>query len=310
MSISPWLSFFGGLIVGGLIGLFMGRKNYESCRDQLAKMTAELQARKAELGAIEGKIDDLHEALESAPEPPAPAAKEAAIETEPEEAAASAPGEEAVAERSAEGVEEAAGEVEAAPEPDETSPAAVEAAPAARTAVIAEEAEAVSEAEETPPAAAAAEAQQESETTVSRCPQKLARIHGIGRVYEDKLYRAGIGTFWQVATAPNEKLAEIFGLKDFQAVDLDAIKADARRLAEETGTVGHVWSGQEPDDFESLPGIGKTYEARLYDAGVCTFEKLAAMSEEEIAAIVKAPKWNQPDYAAWIAYAREHVKDS
>lgn len=324
MSISPWLSFFGGLIIGGLIGLFMGRKNYESCRDQLAKMTAELQARKAELGAIEGKIDDLHEALESAPEPPAPAAEttpeqpiaaveavaeEAAVEAELEEAVASAPAEEAGAERSAEGVEEAAGEAEVAPGPEETLPAAVEAAPAARLAAIAAEAEA-SEAKETPPAAATAEAQpeSESETTVSHCPQKLARIHGIGRVYEDKLYRAGIGTFWQVATAPNEKLAEIFDLKDFQAVDLDAIKTDARRLAEETGTVGHVWSGQEPDDFESLPGIGKTYEARLYDAGVCTFEKLAAMSEEELAAIVKAPKWNQPDYAAWIAFAQAQVQ--
>ncbi len=235
MSMSPWVSFFVGLIAGGLIGLVLGRKNYESCREQLDKMTAEMQARKAELSAMETEIGDLQHTLST------PVA-----------------------------------EATAAP------PQAAEEARA-------------------PESMGAA-------TTISRCPQKLARIRGIGRVYEDKLYQAGIGTFWQVATASNEKLAAIFGIQDFQAVDLDAIRADARRLAEESNTVGQVWSGEAPDDFESLPGIGKTYEARLYDAGVCTFEKLAAMSEEEVAAIVKAPKWNQPDYAAWIAFAQAQVQ--
>jgi predicted flap endonuclease-1-like 5' DNA nuclease len=142
---------------------------------------------------------------------------------------------------------------------------------------------------------------------VTECPQKLARIKGIGRVYEDKLYQAGIGTYWQVATASAERLAEIFGIKDFQAVDLDAIQQGARALAEATDTVGKVWNGRQPDDLENLPGIGKTYEGRLYDAGICTWQKLAALTPEELAAILKAPSWNQPNYAAWIAYARARM---
>jgi len=251
MSMSPWVAFFVGLIVGGLIGLVLGRRNYESCRGQLDKMIAEMQARKAELSAMEAEIEDLQHSLST------PASQVAA--TSPEDAPASA----SVATAPAQPAER-----EVAPKPVD------------------------------------------SETRVSHCPQKLARIRGIGRVYEDKLFQAGIGTFWQVATASNEKLAAIFAIQDFQAVDLDAIKEDARRLAEETGTMGRVWSGQKPDDFESLPGIGKTYEARLYDAGVCTFAKLAAMTEAEIAAIVKAPKWNQPDYAAWIAFAQAQVQKS
>ncbi len=158
-------------------------------------------------------------------------------------------------------------------------------------------------------AATAAASQAEGATpTVSECPQKLARIRGIGRVYEDKLYQAGIGSYWQVAITPDEQLATIFGLKDFQAVDLSAIKAHARQLAEETGTVGQVWNGHQPDDLESLPGIGKTYEMRLYEAGICTWEKLAALTVEELAAIIKAPKMRQPDYAAWIALAKEHME--
>ena len=63
MSMSPWVSFFVGLIAGGLIGLVLGRKNYESCREQLDKMTAEMQARKAELSAMETEIDDLQHAV-------------------------------------------------------------------------------------------------------------------------------------------------------------------------------------------------------------------------------------------------------
>ena len=145
---------------------------------------------------------------------------------------------------------------------------------------------------------------------VTECPQKLARIKGIGRVYEDKLYKAGVGTFWQVATLAVDDLAAIFGLKDFQAVDLGSIQQSARALAEETGTAGLMWNGHHPDDLEDLPGIGKTYEGRLYDAGVCTWVKLAALSPDELAAIVKAPKWSQPDYDAWIAYAQDQLKEA
>jgi len=59
--------------------------------------------------------------------------------------------------------------------------------------------------------------------------------------------------------------------------------------------------------LENLPGIGKTYEGRLYDAGVCTWARLAVLSPEELAAILRAPSWNQPDYAAWIEYARQQL---
>ncbi len=142
---------------------------------------------------------------------------------------------------------------------------------------------------------------------ITECPQKLARIKGIGRVYEEKLYQAGIGSFWQVVEAGNELLAQIFDLKDFQAVDLDAIRQYAMEWAEKTNTKGWRWNGRRPDDLENLPGIGKTYEGRLYDAGVCTWAALAALSPEELAAILKAPEWNQPDYAAWIAYAKAQL---
>ena len=59
-------------------------------------------------------------------------------------------------------------------------------------------------------------------------------------------------------------------------VDLAAIKADALRLANETDSAGRVWDGTPPDDFEILEGIGQIYERRLYSAGICSYESLAA----------------------------------
>jgi len=312
MSISPWISFFIGLIAGLFIGIFVGRKNYESCRDQLDKMTADLQARKADLGAIEAEIDNLHHTLKTSAKTTSNAETTAELESGeaevdqetlartvevPTEEAAAAAG--AAAKTASDSVIEAVEEEVGEEAPDRTVEVPTEEAAAAAGAAP----ESISEEKPTSTPEAV-----KVKNTISRCPQKLARIRGIGRVYEDKLYHAGIGTFWQVAIASHEQLTEIFGLKDFQAVDLNGIKADAKRLAEETDTIGHVWSGEKPDDFESLPGIGKTYEARLYDAGICTFEKLAAMTVEEVAAIVKAPKWNQPNYAAWIAFAKGHIQ--
>ena len=262
---SSWLALLIGLVAGVLFGIISGRKNYENCRDLIAKLKGEIKTKEEDLTSAQEKVDELAHQLD---------------EVEPEPSAA-----EQVAEAAA-----------AAPEAGESSGAEAEEV-AARAASVETEAP-------TDEVGTVAEAAEEH---VTECPQKLARIHGVGRVYETRLYQAGIGTYWQVAITPAARLAEIFGLKDFQGVDIKAIQEAARQLAVETGTTGKLWNGNEPDDIEDLPGIGKTYEGRLYDAGVCTWEKLASLTPDELAAIVKAPNWNQPDFEAWIAYAKERL---
>ena len=143
--------------------------------------------------------------------------------------------------------------------------------------------------------------------TEASCPQDLSVLVGIGAAYEQKLYAAGIGSYWELAQTPNDELATILEVQDFQAVDLDAIKADATRMAAETGTVGRVWDGTPPDDFEILEGIGEVYERRLYEAGICTFRALAAAGPERLAEICKAPAFRQPNYGRWIEQAREQM---
>ncbi len=142
-------------------------------------------------------------------------------------------------------------------------------------------------------------------TDLVACPQDLAKVKGIGSVYETKLYEAGIGAFSELANTDEAELRRIFVLMEFQKIDLAAIKADAQRLAEETQTVGRGWTGTPPDDFEPLTEIGPTYEGRLYDAGICTYQALANATVEQLAEICKAPAWRMPDYANWIAQAKE-----
>jgi len=139
---------------------------------------------------------------------------------------------------------------------------------------------------------------------LAACPEDLSKIMGVGSVYETKLYEAGIGSYWELAQADEAELRRILEIKEFQKVDLAAIKADAQRLAEEGLTVGRGWTGTAPDDFEELEGVGATYEGRLYAAGICTFKALSNATVEQLAEICKAPAFRMPDYASWIAQAK------
>lgn len=139
------------------------------------------------------------------------------------------------------------------------------------------------------------------------CPQDLELIDGVGTVYEQRLYEVGVGSFWEVGMLPEVVLSEILEVEEFQDVDLPAIKADAVRLAEETETMGRVWDGSEPDNFEPLVGIGPVLERRLYGAGICTFEALAAASVKLLEEVCHAPAFQKVDYGKWIEQAKEQL---
>ena len=143
-------------------------------------------------------------------------------------------------------------------------------------------------------------------------PQDLTDVKGIGRVFEQRLYEAGIGTFWELATMSDDDLKQILQLNELQLLhmDLDAIRADARRLAEETNTVGQIWDGEAPDDFEPIEGIGKIFEQRLYNAGIRKYSDLASKTPEELAAIVKPKPPAQPDFESWIEQARQLMESA
>ncbi|HEX9074531.1 MAG TPA: hypothetical protein VF932_02080 [Anaerolineae bacterium] len=138
------------------------------------------------------------------------------------------------------------------------------------------------------------------------CPQHLSDVKGIGTVFESRLYQAGVGTYWELSQLSNADLKRILELSALQAnrLNLTAIRAHARKMARETKSLGRKWTQSEPDDFEPMEGIGHTFEKRLYDAGICTYESLASASVQLLEAICHAPAQVKPDYAAWIKQAK------
>jgi predicted flap endonuclease-1-like 5' DNA nuclease/predicted nucleic acid-binding Zn-ribbon protein len=143
----------------------------------------------------------------------------------------------------------------------------------------------------------------------SACPQQLAEVKGIDTLFEQRLYAAGIGSFWSLAQLSDDQLAGILelGADERAAVDFEDLRHDAARLARETDSVGRHWNGSQPDDLEVLDGLGPALERRLYAAGICTFESLAGATPETLEAICPGNAQNTPDYARWIAQARARI---
>ena len=136
------------------------------------------------------------------------------------------------------------------------------------------------------------------------CPQDLSAVPGIGTVFEQRLYTAGIGSYWELAELPAEEIERILGARP-GGVNIATIKTAAMQLAATSNSIGRAWDGTPPDDFEEVGGIGEIYERRLYEAGICTFAALAATSPERLAEVCQAPHLRGADYAAWIAHAAE-----
>jgi predicted flap endonuclease-1-like 5' DNA nuclease len=136
------------------------------------------------------------------------------------------------------------------------------------------------------------------------CPQDLESIEGVGVVYERRLYDEGVGSYWEVAQLSDEQLSDILEVMPFQDVDLASLRASALALAVESDSLNQVWDGTDPDDFEPLEGIGVIYERRLYNAGICTYEALAAMSAEQLEEICRPPSFSKPDFQGWIDTAQ------
>lgn len=146
--------------------------------------------------------------------------------------------------------------------------------------------------------------------TVTGQPQDLLEIDGITSVFERKLYREGIGTYWELAHLPDEDLTRILGLTSEQlaGLDLAALRTSARHKAEETSSVGRLWSAANAEDLARLEGVNTIYQQKLYKAGICSYAALANAAPEQLAEIIGSRKLEASDYQSWIDQAREMVE--
>jgi len=139
--------------------------------------------------------------------------------------------------------------------------------------------------------------------------QALTDVVGIGSAYQQRLYTAGVGTYWELSSLPDAELETILKIPELQRarIEFEDTRADAYQWAQKTGTIGLLWDGDHVDDFEPLPGVGKTFEKRLYEAGITTYEQLIECGNERLAEIVKAPPMREIDYGAWKERAQQFL---
>ena len=133
-------------------------------------------------------------------------------------------------------------------------------------------------------------------------PDDLSRIKGIGDVYKQRLYRAGVYTWKQIAEADTEMLRR--ATSAYPSSNVDEWLVQAQKLMEKYGRANAIYSGPQPDDMTKILGIGPVSASTLYRAGVCTYEQLASTAIADLEALFPvAVAGDQPDFKAWVARA-------
>jgi predicted flap endonuclease-1-like 5' DNA nuclease len=140
--------------------------------------------------------------------------------------------------------------------------------------------------------------------------QDMGILPHIGKASEQRLYDAGIGTYWEVANLSTDDLTSILKLSPVQKANMnvDELRSEALRLANEGENIAAIWNARRTDDFESIPGISGTFEQRLYNAGIHTYEELGACTVDQLSEICRAPSTMMPNYVAWIAVAKDKAE--
>jgi len=129
----------------------------------------------------------------------------------------------------------------------------------------------------------------------------LEQIDGIGRVYEQKLFDAGINTFAHLAITPVARLQEIIQPAAWQNLNFESWVEQARKCAEV------VIFDTLPYRLEEINGIGPVIAKRLNEEGIMTFYDLAHTTEKRLREIVPQRGGLKYDFAAWIKEARAFV---
>ena len=133
-------------------------------------------------------------------------------------------------------------------------------------------------------------------------PDNLSKVKGIGDVYRQRLFQAGIFTWHQIATTNVARLRQATGA--YPSSNVEEWPAQARALAEKRGRVGAVYTGPPPDELTKIVGIGPVGAQTLYSAGICTYEQLAVTPVEELAALFPiAVAGDRPDFQRWVDQA-------
>ncbi|MFQ3615227.1 MAG: helix-hairpin-helix domain-containing protein [Cyanobacteriota bacterium] len=133
----------------------------------------------------------------------------------------------------------------------------------------------------------------------------LRDINGIGPVYEQKLFDAGIYTFTDLAATTPQQLQAILQPAAWQRFTPDAWIAEAAVLAARSPELN-----SDRDPLYEINGIGPVYEQKLFAAGITTFAALAETTEAQLLEILQPAPWQRIFPNLWIEEARGRSRQS
>lgn len=138
-------------------------------------------------------------------------------------------------------------------------------------------------------------------------PDDLGKIWGIGEVYKQRLFAAGIYTWQQIVNSEPDLLRRITRAKP--NADIGDWQRQAEALVKQFNRGGATYSGPPPDDLSLIDGIGPAVMESLYHGGITTFARLAATTPTELATILPAPAiGTEFHFADWIAQAAQRAQ--
>jgi ABC-type phosphate transport system substrate-binding protein/chromosome segregation ATPase len=132
-----------------------------------------------------------------------------------------------------------------------------------------------------------------------RC-DPLRDINGIGPIYEQKLFNAGIYTFADLAALTPAQVQEIIRPAAWQQIFPALWIEEAARFAQGVDVPADI----DHDPLRDINGIGPVYEQKLFDGGIFTFGDLAAATPEQLRTLIQPESWQRFDPEAWIAEAQ------
>lgn len=65
-----------------------------------------------------------------------------------------------------------------------------------------------------------------------------------------------------------------------------------------------------PDDLTQIKGIGPVFQDRLNEAGIATYEQLAATAPEQVRQIIAAADWQKIEPERWVREAAQLMASS
>ncbi|MDG2615161.1 substrate-binding domain-containing protein [Thermoleptolyngbya sichuanensis XZ-Cy5] len=128
----------------------------------------------------------------------------------------------------------------------------------------------------------------------------LRDINGIGPIYEQKLFNAGIYTFADLAALTPAQVQEIIRPAAWQQIFPALWIEEAARFAQGVD----IPADTDHDPLRDINGIGPVYEQKLFDGGIFTFGDLATATPEQLQTLIQPESWQRFDPEAWIAEAQ------